>query len=697
MGMMAKMRNLAPWFILGVGGLFVLFMVITDSKVMDFIHITRQNIGSVNGEAITYKDFSDYVENARKNQQAQAGHDIDESQMDYLRDQVWNAIVTQKLVDEKVKQFGIVVSNDEIRNALLGPNPPAQLKQQFTDSTGTFNRQMYETALRDPRNKAIVLQLEDQYREQLTQQKLQDYLFASINVSDDEVRDRFIQQNIKMKADYVLVNGGSIPDSLVDVTNEEIKNYYDNHLDDYKIEAQRQVKYVMFKKTASKDDSVGIKNNLTAIVAKLESDTASFKTYVNIYSEESYSKDTVSMSQLPEQARELLVKAKPGDIVGPVLSFDTYVVYKLDDKVKAKNEVVRASHILVKSTGNDIADLKKANEIYQEALKTSDFAALAKAKSDDQGSAVKGGDLGWFGKGQMVKPFEDAVYGGKVGQILKPVKSQYGYHIIKVTGKSDEDFVVEKIVNKIQPSGTTIDQIYSNAGDFAYVAKENNFESEAKLMKYNVVETPPFTENATTIAGVGSSVALVKFAFDEDVGSISDVFKVPAGYVVAMVSQVVNPGFKKLAEVEAGIKNILMREKKIDKAVEIAKEIRNKIDGGSDLSIATQIWPSARVDSTKEAFTSSGVIAGLGRDYAFTENAQKGDIGKLSEPVKGTRGAYLIRVIQRTRFDSTEFASLKNAIRASILRERKNLYFSQWIRDLKKEANIVDNRYMFYR
>lgn len=697
MGMMGRMRNLAPWFILGVGGLFVLFMVITDSKVLDFIQTTRQNVGSVNGENITYKEFSDFVEAARKEQQQATGKEIDESQMDYFRDQVWDAMVTRKLIDEKINQFGIVVSDDEIRELLLGPNPPASLKQQFTDSLGHFNRQLYEAALRDPRNKQIVVQLEDQLREQLIQQKLQDYLYASINVSDEELRDQFIQQNIKMKADYVLIDANTIPDSTINVSKDEIKNYYDKHLDDYKIEAQRKLKYVMFRKNASKEDSAAIFNNLAAIVNKLKSDTSTFKTYVQIYSEQPYSKDTVSITTLPVSARDLLMNANKGDIVGPVKTFEGYVVYRLDDKVKAKSEVVRASHILVKSTGNDNADLKKANEIYQKAVKGADFASLAREKSEDTGSAVKGGDLGWFGKGQMVKPFEDAVYSGRVGQILKPVKSQFGYHIIKVTGKLNQDFVIEKIVNKIQPSGTTLDQIYNNASDFSYIAKENGFESEAKLMNYSVIETPPFKEDATAIAGIGQNIALVKFAFEESVGKVSDVYRAPAGYVVAMVSDIIKPGFQKIEDVETAIKNKLIKEKKLDKALEIADGIRSKITGNPDLNAAIQIYPKAKVGTTESEFTSSGFIPGVGREYAFSQYCLTGDLNKLSQPVKGNRGVFLIRVTSRTDFDEHAFEAGKQSLRKTMIQRKKNAYFAQWIQDLKKEADIVDNRYLFYR
>jgi len=694
MAMMARMRSLAPWFMLTVGGIFILFMVLSDSKVTGYFQKSQQNIGSVDGEDITYQEYSSLVDRAKKNQE-QAGQTIDESQMDFFRDQVWDAMVIQKLLDKKIKEFGIVVTDDEIREALMGPNPPADIKQQFTDSTGTFNRQMYEAAMKDPRNKQIIVAVEDRERQRLIQQKLQSYVSASVTVSESEALDNFLKQNIKMKTDYVMVNSRTIPDADIKVTEDDFKKYYDEHPDEYTQVAERKLKYVLFRRQASQADSMSIKKNLEAIVTKLKADTASFKTYAQIYSERPYSKDTVGMSTLPQQARDVLVKASNGQIVGPVDANGEYVVYKVVNKVKSKNELVKASHILVKSTGNDKADLQKANDIYNQITKGGNFEAIAKEKSDD-GSKVKGGDLGWFGKGQMVKPFEDACYNGKIGVVQKPIKTQFGYHIIKVTDRSNQDFVLEKIVNKIQISATTADQQYQDAQDFQYVAKKEGFENEAKLMKYEMLETPAFNEEVQAIPGLGMNAALKVFAFDNSEGSISDVFKVNAGYVVATVSNIVKPGIKKYEDVKAQIKNTVIAKKKLEKAASMLVNVRSKMGDYGDANIAKTVCPSAKVDTTAE-FTNTGFVPGVGREFAFSEYSSKGEVNKWSKPIKGSLGAYLIRVKSRTNFDKQQYESQKLNLMQQILQNKKQRYFSQWIQDLKKKADIVDNRYHFFR
>ncbi len=697
MGTMARMRNLAPWFIITVGGLFVLFMVFGNSQtVKSMFNSSRNVVGYINDEPVTYQEFSKIVENARKNQVQQTGKDIDESQMDAFRDQVWDALVMQKLIQGKIKEYGIIVTDQEIKDALLGPNPPAIIKRYFIDSLGNFDRQKYLQALQNPKNREAVIQTEDLVRQQKYQEKLEDIVNNSVVVGEGEIKQKFIDDNIKMYADYVFVNEVTIPDSVIKITDDDLKKYYEDHLETYKVDPQRQLKYVLFPNKASKDDSVAILKNLLAVKEKVLNDTSTFKTYVDIYSDQPFKVDTVAITQIPEQVADDILKAKPGDIIGPKLTFQGYVLYKLDGKFRGKDEYVRASHILIDANlGNEKAK-KKAYEIYKKLLKGADFAKLAKEVSADKGSAVKGGDLGWFGKGQMVKPFEDAAFRGRVGKILKPVQTRYGYHIIKVTGKTRTKFIVEKIVNKIEPSGTTTDKIYNDASDFSYLAKKGDFEKEAKLMHYKISETPPFKENAAAIPGLGANKSLIHFAFNNDVGEISDVFKVPAGYVVAMISKKIKAGFKPLEKVKRNVEYWVKREKKAEKAYEIAKEIRAKIGNGSDLMIAKQVYSKAIV-SKAQNFTHGKAIPGIGIEPKLTEYALTAPLNKISPAIKGNRGGYIFRVTDRTKFDSTSYSIQHNTIRDNLLQAKRAKMYADWLKAVKEHANIVDERYKFYR
>jgi len=695
MGMMARMRSLAPWFIIAVGGLFVVFMVLSDSKIGDLIANRSNNVGSINGRDITYQEFSNLVEQYRSNQVNQTGQEIPENQMDAFRDQVWDNLVSQNLVEEKIKEFGLVVSDEEIISVIQGPNPPQVITQYFVDSTGNFNRQAYDQAIFDPQNKEAMLQTEEIVRQQLIQQKLASYLNSSVIVSDEEIKRKFVEQNVKMSADYALIDINTMPDSSVNFSDDDLQNYYDDNNNEFAVEEQRKIKYVLFSNAPIHDDTVGIKNNLSAIVRKLEGDSSTFKTYIEIYSDKPYSIDTTTLSLLPDSVGKLLMSGKAGDIVGPELSNEGFVVYKLNDVLKSKETLVRASHILIKS-GNEPDDSKtRIDNIYKELIAGADFEQLATEKSED-GSAIRGGDLGWFGKGQMVKEFENASFNGKVNQIQKPVKSQFGYHIIKVTGKSNKKYVVEKIINEIKASATTLDRAYENANDFAYVAEKNNFTSEADLLKYEIKETAPFKEETKVVPGLGSNNALLRFTFDGDLNEISKVFKVPAGYVVSTISEIIDAGKKPFEEVKESIKRNVIRQAKLDKAESIAKEIIDKIGETGDLNSSTGIYNKARVSQAND-FTASGSIPGIGRDLAFSQAALDAELNKVSKPVKANRGYYLLKVTERSEIDSTMYSIQKNSLRDNLLSQRKSRVFTDWIKGIKDQADIEDTRHLFYR
>ncbi|PIQ09497.1 MAG: hypothetical protein COW71_06020 [Ignavibacteriales bacterium CG18_big_fil_WC_8_21_14_2_50_31_20] len=688
MGMMAKMRSLAPWFIVTVGGLFVLFMVLSDSKIADAIGTRSNDLGKVNGEKISYQDFANLLDRYREFQLKQNGQEIPESQMDQFRDQVWESLVSQKLMEQKISEYDLNVSDNEIKDLLLGPNPPQSVTQYFIDSTGRFNREAYDAAIRNPQNKTAILQIEDQVRQQILQEKLTSLVNASAFVTDEEIRRKFDDDNVRMNADYILVSLPIQNDSTLIPTNDEISNYYSEHKNDYKKEETRKVKYVIFNTGASHSDTIAIEKNLSAILEKVKSDTSGFKTFVEIYSEKPYSKDTLQISQIPAAAQDLIVNAKAGSFVGPVLTNEGFILYKVNKSIKSNETLVKASHILVK-------DENQAKTIYKDLISGGDFAKIAIEKSEDPGSGKNGGSLGWFGKGQMVPEFEKAAFNGRVGKIQSPIKSQFGWHIILVTDKTNNKYVVESIINKVIASPTTVDKKYNTATDFQYLAEENGFESTAKELGYQVLETPDLLKDASSIPGLGSNRSLLLFTFDNDVDDITPVFKFQSGYVVALISDVSKAGFKPLDEVKSSIELLVKREKKSEKELSITKEIETKI-ADSDFNKATEVFSDAKI-STAINFTPAGSIPTLGRDYAFSQKALELPVNKISEPFKGNRGSYIIKVTSKTPFDSTSFSMQKNSIRTSLLNQKKSALYTQWLLEIKNEADIVDNRYQFFR
>lgn len=694
MGMMGRMRSLAPAFILTVGVLFVLFMVISDSNVMEALGGRTNYVGSINGEEISYQEFQTAYERQRETQKQQTGNDIPEEQIDQFREQVWESMVTQKLIQQEVERLGITVSDQEVRDIILGDEPPQFLKQNFIDSLGRFNREMYEEAIFDPRNEQIISQAEEFVRQTRYSEKLQSMLEAGITVSEAEVKRKFIEQNTFMNAEYALFPTTLFPDSVLNITEEDVKEFYNNNPDKFKIVAQRKLRYVFFRFEPSHADSQLVIKNLENVKQMAVDDTADFKYFIEIYSEAPYAIDTLSVNQLSNEAIQGLSSADNGDIVGPFPSknggFDLYHLLKT---IPSSEKFVRASHILISQMGDDEANLAEANRIYEQLINGADFSEMAMTYSKDPGSAQNGGDLGYFGKGMMVKEFDEASFSGKVGEIQKPVKTSFGYHIILVTDVSTTKFVVEKIFNAVKESAATRDAKYTAAADFAYLAEKNGFEKEAELMNYTIQQSAGFTEKSASIPGLGANKRLINFAFENSINSISEVHKLPSGYIVAQLNEVITAGVEDFEKAKTKARPLLVVEKQFEKSRALAEEVMNK--AGNDINKVKEIDARVQVGNTGR-FNSTMSIPTVGKDNAFIFTALQMEVDETSKPVKGLKGYYIIHLTEKTPFDSTAFEAQASTIRNNIYQEKKNSALNNWVNEIKAQADIVDKRYMFY-
>lgn len=695
MGMMAQMRNLAPWFIITVGGLFVLFMVLSDSQLSDIVGRPSQNVGIVDGEEITYQEFSGFVEQARQNRMAQLGEDVPEDQMDGFRNSVWEQIVNLKLADKVIEDLGITVSNEEVKDVILGPNPPMFLQQNFIDSTGKFNREIYERALFDPQNKTALIQAEEFVKQQLKQDKLSSYVSSSLILPDEEILRYYNSKNTKLAADFVQVRITDYPKDSVKFTEKELQEYYDKNKDvDYIQKAQRKLRYVLFEEKPSTDDTVETLKNLKSLVETIRLGE-DFKEFVEIYSSQPYSKDTLQLSLIPESLRGLLVNSENGYISDPALTPNGYESYKLIEKFQGEDTVVSASHILFRSQTENDSVKTLADSVYNLLLNGAEFDEMASKYSEDFSNAKNGGDLGWFGRGQMVKEFEEVCFGNEPGKLVAPIKTMFGYHIIKINGKSSDKFVVEKLVNQIKPSSATLNKIYNDANDFVFINKEMGFEGAAAEMNVAIRESQLFDESQNVIPGLGENMSLKKFSFENDLGAVSDVYKVRNGYVVAEIQEIIEEGYQPLEDVRSFVENEVIKEKRFKKAEEIINRIYEKLDKNNFQS-AKDVYKKATVGRTQQ-FILYNNIPSIGRELAFSYHVFETPKGEVSKPFRGNNSMFIVKPTFKTVFDSTNYNLQRNALRDELLRTRKNKIFQEWLDDLKENAEITDNRDQFYK
>lgn len=700
MPVMTKMRDNMPAILIILVLAFLVTIVFEWG--MNYLGLKsggRQDyVGIIDGTKISYQQFSDLVKRATDNQKQQTGQDPDDNMQRQIRDQVWNSLVTQVLVENAAKNMGITVTGQEIVDWVRGDNPPSFLVQQFKDSTGHFNREAYESAIADPRNKEIWIQVEQALRQQRLVDKVQSLIMASVRATPGEIRQHFIDQNTKIDAQYALFDPNRyIPDSTVTVTDGDLQKFYNEHQAEFKMKATRKLKYVLFSDRPSARDTQDVVTELNSVLQQINSG-ADFTELQKEYSEAKPTEAYFKHGQMSQQKEEKVFAAKVGDVIGPYSDYDGFHLTKILDERHGTETFVKARHILLTTSGgkDEAAVMKEARELIARARKGEDFAELAKKYSQEPGAASTGGELGWFGKGRMVKPFEDAAMKGKPGEIVGPVKTQFGIHIIKIEGKDNREVKLADIVMSVKASSQTKDDAFQRANDFAYVAKKDGtFENDAAGFGLPVRETPAFQKEGM-IPGIGFNDVITKFAFSNDLNDISDAIEISGGYAVFKISEVKKEGVRPFDEVKESLKPRVVREKKMDMLKEIVVKDRALLGDTTDLTVLQTKDPNVSVQTTGE-FSPNGSIPTIGREPAFVGAAMVDPIRKISEPVKGTRGYYLLKVLSRTPFDSTSFNLQKSVLETQVLQEKKQRVVNEWLASLKEKATIEDDRDLFYR
>jgi peptidyl-prolyl cis-trans isomerase D len=698
---MTKIRESMTTVFAVFAAVFVVYIVLDwGMDITGRKHANRsseaQQIGMINGKPILYTEFAELVKKAAENQKQQTGNEPDENQLKAIRDQIWNQIVDERLYDEQLKHFGIVVTDQEIIDWMRGDNPPDFLRQQFTDSTGNFNRQAYESAIMDPRNKALMVNIEDYLRRQRSREKLQSVVLASVRVSEEDVLQRYLDQNIAYGADYIFFDPNRlVKDEDIKITEDDLRRYYNEHSDEYKVEAMRSLKYVLFNEVPSQSDSNAVLNEMNDIQKRAKAG-ADFVELAKTYSETPTSDAYFKHGELSQERESSVFSAKVGDIVGPILEGNGYHLTKILDFKPGKEEFIRASHILVSIENNDSAKaLASAKEILSQLKQGANFSEMAQKFSKDPSSGARGGDVGWFKKGSLTKPFEEAAYRTKPGQIVGPVRSQFGYHIIKVVSRDSREIKFTDIQMSVRVSSQTRGDISQRAQDFSYLAKEGDFMKEASQSKYTIKETQPFLKGAA-IPGIGMNASINRFAFNGKLGSVSDVISIDNGYGVFYISEVADAGVRPFEKIKQNIETQVKREKKIEKLKELANEVRKEFIPGDSLQKVTLKHQDLMAQHIP-SLTASGFIPGLGRDMDFIGTLTAMKPGDISNPVTGQRGVFIIKLLSKQNLDSTLYNAAKDNLRSQMLSEKRNRVLAEWSEQLKKSAEIVDNRDMFYR
>jgi hypothetical protein len=249
------------------------------------------------------------------------------------------------------------------------------------------------------------------------------------------------------------------------------------------------------------------------------------------------------------------------------------------------------------------------------------------------------------------------------------------------------------VSSKVEPSSQTKTDIQERARDFAATARETDFTKEAQQLGFEVRETQ-VQEKGGVVPGVGVNEHITKWAFDKKVGSVSEPFTVQGGLAVFTIVEAKNQGVRSFDEVKESLRPLALRKKKIERAKQIAADLRSKLAAGDSLTKVRELNPAIPVQYAGP-FTTGGSVPGVGRDLAFMGGVMGLKVGEISPAIQGARGAYLIQLLSRTEVDSAAYAVQRESIRSRFLQEKRSRFFGEWIEALKAKADIDDRRNVY--
>ena len=666
---------------------------------------TEREVGEIAGHDVTIEEYQAAVNEREANYVLNFGRQPSEREMPTLRQQAWELLILRHAIQKEFKKLGIAVTTDELKDMVYGKNVDENIRQAFTDqNTGEFDRARLISYLKELENApanapADVQQMWQQQRTrwELFQRDLQpgrerikyeNLLLKSSFVTTAEAQKLYHAKTDVAEVKYVYVPYYTVADSAATPSDADLSDYYNKNKERFKTEESRDIRYVSFPVIPTSKDTLALKTEMDRIARELK-ETAEDSAYAATNSDgEAFVK--VNAGSLPSSVTkaDLVV----GNVIGPVVEGSTYKIIKVTAVTTDTVYSARASHILIKWENESEAAKKaakeKARKIIKEIKGGADFGVKAMEHGTD-GTRTRGGDLGWFSTGAMVKPFEDAVFGAtKPGLLNDVVETSFGYHIIKVTDVKDNAAYKLAIVERtLGPSNETMNNAYRQAETFALdLSGAEDFEARAKEQNLVVRDAKDLSANDRSIGSIPAREA-VRWAFNSNtnVGDVSPVFDLEDQKIVAVLTSETEKGYKTLESVKAEITPVVRKE--IQGKVIIEK--LQKLEGTLD-EIAQKYGSDANVYTSSDLKLNPASLPSAGSEPKIAGLAFSLENGKRSEPVAGENGVFILEVQNKTIApEITDVTQFKSELEQGNV-NRSSYFIAEAIKD---NAKIEDKRY----
>lgn len=697
-------------------GLALVAFIVGDalSSGSSMFNSERNQVGEIAGEGISITDYQNKVTQQEEMLKAMNGITaLNEDQQTMLRNNIWQQMIMEKLMGREYEELGLTVNGEELYDVLLGDNMTPAMHQLFADpKTGVVDKerarmivkQILETPLNpnSPEYGAMLnqknywLNMERETHDTRLLSKYGNLLAKGMYVTDEQAKANAEGNATKTDISYIVKNYSSIDDSSINISNNEIKEYYNNNQARFKQNESRRIVYVNFDIEPSGDDFAETEKSVEKLIGEFAASNEPME-FVNLSSDVKADVNYYKKEEIANDSLANFLFANNSEVFGPYLENNAYKISRVGD-VKMLPDSVRARHILIAPQNNNYMQAKATADSLANLLrKGADFEELALKNSADQNSAINGGDLGWFNQKMMVQPFSDSVFFAKKNDI-KVVLTQFGAHVVQVTdmAKPVQKIQIATIEKEINASGKTTNKIYNDARNFATGIKDaTSFDKkveETGLTK----RIATVGKNDKTIAGMDNAREMIRQIYlTEEPGLVqtkdeSIIFTNGNKYTVAVLTEVNEEGIAPINNVASTIKRILIQKKK---AEILKKELASMMSGSESLlSVAQKAGVDVK-EATEISFNSFQ-IPGAGIEPRVIAAASVAEQGKLSAPIEGNQGVFVILVNNRTTDEVTpdEIKQTKASL------QQVNMYRANYqaIEAIMKNGEVKDQRYRFY-
>ena len=705
MATLEKIRNRAGVLVAVVIGFALLAFILGDflNSGRTLFSNSQYEIAEIAGKSISFqkyqKELNDIIE---INKFSSGKSALDEATVQRIRTQTWNLLVRQYVLQDEYKELGLDVSSQELWDMVQGENIHPIIKNLFTNpETGELNTmaviRFLKTYDQDPtgQQKAYWLFVEDQMIRERMFTKYSNLISKGLYTTTAEAENELNNINKKVDFEFVAQNINTIPDSLITVTNNDLKEYYNEHQNEYKQDASRSIEYITFDVVASDADKKATEewiNDIKEDFARTEND----KDFVSLNSDFTYNDYYLKKDELPEVLRDKMFDAEVGYIYGPYFENDAYFLAKLS-KIAYVPDSVKARHILLQPTQNQNSDqiFALADSLINLLKNGTSFATLSDQYSADKAANEKGGDLGWFRANEMIKSFSDTAFNAKIGE-YKLAATQYGLHIIQVTNKSSKEKKVKvaTLGRKLEPSSETYQATYAQASKFA----GNNHTYEEFLQ---AIDKEGITKKLATnikeydqqLAGLENPRELIRSIYDSDLHQIiktqnNPIFELGDRFVIGFVTEIKEEGIAPLEQVKS---QVAVQVKKQKKAEYLASKFEEALSQNNDLESLANSFNTQVNEATDISFRSYSV-PNAGVEPKMVAAATTADAEKITGPIQGENNVFVLKVTSITKDDAANVEMQK----AQTMRQYQSRANYEAFEALKENANIVDKRSKFY-